>query len=527
MAEKYRIVTDDRGDLMEIDQDIALLLHSAAGAESGIHDQQVKQLRQSIVDYVQRSQSDPDIQATTVGLFGPWGSGKSTLLARVADKLQQHYGPNDGVRVVYFNAWRYSDATDLVPAFVYKLLRYGFAVNQSNSELIGRVIFALGSKYADTLGEWAKHFLGLNPIDVFRDLSELKEDVEKAKDPTAKIAEDYYCRVDQVRDMLQEIAANAKSTVIALIDEIDRCDPDEAFAMLKELRVFFSMRQMPLFMIIAANPDPIGLAIKHKYGLDSAGSDYEARRILEKFVDRYVDLSETVYLGQFVRDNLSRMQRQPSCVSLAAAVDLRVSTDLSDNVVFNSTQFDAITSRNPYYGNLRVLRKSMESAFAYGDLPWTRWHLDLASQLDTKFRSQLASTSIHVSDAVKAAYRALRENVPVEHFDERGKSRLQLSGTQEKTVFAFLRSRIWETMREVVKNVERVDSPDARYSGDIVRTFLEDRRKMDFIVNLGMVPFGKEHEVVSWRGGRFGEWVTDDMLEKVIGRRLGFLLASY
>ncbi|HUE13982.1 MAG TPA: P-loop NTPase fold protein [Planctomycetaceae bacterium] len=220
---------------MLLDQDLDLLLHSAAGAESGIHDAQVKQLRKAIVDYVDRSRADPNVQAITVGLFGAWGSGKSTLLARVADKLQQHYEDNDRVRLVYFNAWRYSDAKDLVPAFVYKVLRYGFAVDQSNSELIGRVLFALGSKYADTLGEWAKHFLGLNPIDVFRDLSELKEDVSKAKDPTAKIAEDYYCRVDQVREMLQNIAAKSKSTVIALIDEIDRCDPDEAFAMLKEL----------------------------------------------------------------------------------------------------------------------------------------------------------------------------------------------------------------------------------------------------------------------------------------------------
>jgi hypothetical protein len=45
------------------------------------------------------------------------------------------------------------------------------------------------------------------------------------------------------------------------------------------------MRNCPIVFVVCANPGPIGLAIKHRYGLQSDTGDYEARRILEKFVD--------------------------------------------------------------------------------------------------------------------------------------------------------------------------------------------------------------------------------------------------
>ena len=45
----------------------------------------------------------------------------------------------------------------------------------------------------------------------------------------------------------------------------------------------------------------IGLAIKHRYGLEYDGGDYEARRILEKFVDSYEDLSATASLRPLIQ----------------------------------------------------------------------------------------------------------------------------------------------------------------------------------------------------------------------------------
>jgi hypothetical protein len=60
------------------------------------------------------------------------------------------------------------------------------------------------------------------------------------------------------------------------------------------------MRNLPIAFVICANPEPIGLAIKHKYGLTTVSGDYEARRILEKFVDVYVDMSEPLMLDEFV-----------------------------------------------------------------------------------------------------------------------------------------------------------------------------------------------------------------------------------
>src|SRR6202034_3664917 len=107
---------------------------------------------------------------------------------------------------------------------------------------------------------------------------------------------------DELRKALGTVSGVSSShTVVVLIDELDRCDPDEAFNVIKQMRVLFGMRDLPIVFVFCANAEPIGLAIKHHYGLDSEGADYEARRILEKFVDSYEDLSTSEALGLVVQ----------------------------------------------------------------------------------------------------------------------------------------------------------------------------------------------------------------------------------
>ena len=505
------------------DPDLDILRESLPSTELDIHDDRIAQLHGEIAKFIGNVQKKANARAHTVGIFGPWGSGKTTLLAQLQQKLRTDPQTCDAT-LVYYNAWKYSNATDLVPAFVYKLLRYGFRVDPTNSQVIGGMLFALGSKYADSLGSWAKQFLGLNPVEVVKDLANLKEQVEKAQDPLGEIADEYYCRVNRVRDMLLNVASDFDGAVVAMIDEIDRCDPDEAFAMFKELRIFFSMRGLPLYIIIAANPDPIGLAIRHKYGLNTCASDYEARRILEKFVDQYVDLSETVYLGDFVRQILLKATIKPPTVSFAAAIDEHVRADLFDNVIYNSTQFDAITSRNPFYANLRVVQKTLAVAcLDDSQRPWTRWHLDLASQLDDGFRRKLAAVASHIRDATECAYRDVRR-LSIRRVNQGGQAALALPDeVPERTVFAYLRSRLWENMRAVIVNAGKFDSPDARRAQTIVGGFVEDYRLMDFIANMAMLRF---EDKISLGQGNIGDWLDEGHITDVVGQ-FGWLLANY
>ena len=246
----------------------------------------------------------------TLGIFGGWGTGKTTLLAMLAEKLEQQKNR----KVVYFNSWKYAGFMEIVPALIYKILQYGAeGANTDRDAAARRVILALGKKYSDQIGEWAQTKIGVNPVDLFKDLYNLPDTVQKAEAPVdpedmSQVVRAYYTQVDKAQDELRRALGTVvygtqpKNAVVVLIDELDRCDPDEAFNVIKQMRVLFGMRDLPVAFVIAANAEPIGLAIKHRYGLESDTSDYEARRILEKFVDSYEDLSATESLGPLIQE---------------------------------------------------------------------------------------------------------------------------------------------------------------------------------------------------------------------------------
>src|SRR5262249_15349431 len=156
-------------------------------------------------------------------------------------------------------------------------------------------------------------------------------------------------QVDKAQDALAEVLGElkpdeeAEEPIVVLIDELDRCDPDEAFNVIKQMRVLFSMRHIPVAFVVCANPEPIGLAIKHRYGLESDSGDYEARRILEKFVDAYEDLSEPLPLGELI-SNLWKdvsVEQRPWILEVDAA---NGESDYSHDTVLYASGYDTMTS---------------------------------------------------------------------------------------------------------------------------------------------------------------------------------------
>jgi hypothetical protein len=135
----------------------------------------------------------------------------------------------------------------------------------------------------------------------FKDASKAYAQVhEQSVIVSQKLLDAYYAQIDRAQDLLFKLFQDRQRITVVLIDELDRCDPDEAFEVIKQLRVFFAMRKLPIAFVVCANPEPIGLAIKHKYGLTTASGEYESRSILEKFVDVYFDMAEPAELGKTV-----------------------------------------------------------------------------------------------------------------------------------------------------------------------------------------------------------------------------------
>jgi KAP family P-loop domain len=431
-------------------------------------------------------------QPYTLGLFGGWGTGKTTVLAMLAEELER----DENCNVVYFNAWKYAGFTEIVPALIYKILQYGVSGTSAERETAaGRVLLALGKKYSDQVGDWAATKIGVNPVDLFKDIYAAPEDVERnAGRVMPDVIRAYYTQVDRAQDELRAAlgavtpGVRSAHNVVVLIDELDRCDPDEAFNVIKQMRVLFGMRDLPVIFVICANADPIGLAIKHRYGLESESGDYEARRILEKFVDSYEDLSSSEALGPLVRA-LWQTAQLPWLVRFDEA---NVKPDFEDQTVLNATAFDALTTSVPLFANLRLLHKSLEYVMEHGETNrhflWTKWFLEIANQIDPRFRREIRILTQPIQRAADAAYRSLG-GVAYQVKRIQGGPQITYDTDKGNTLFAIFRSFFWEHANEELKNLRESTDPEDVERLRALKVLLSEPLRVDAVVLLSLLPF--------------------------------------
>ena len=275
---------------------------------------------------------------------------------------------------------------------------------------------------------------------------------------------------------------------MVLIDELDRCDPDEAFTVIKQMRVLFAMRDLPVAFVVCANPEPIGLAIKHRYGLESEAGDYEARRILEKFVDSYQDLSATEPLGGLVHA-MWKEQRLPWIIEIDEA---NVKPSFEENVVMNATAFDALTTSVPLFANIRVLQKSFEyvrdTVRINREFLWTHWFLEMANQIDPRFRREIRTLAGPIEQIISAAYHSLHAVMyRAEQAGRRGC--IEYETDKGRTLFSIFRSFFWEHAREELEQLQDSKDPEDKGRSRALATLLSEPLKVDVIVLLSLLPF--------------------------------------
>lgn len=512
---------------MKLDGDFAWLLsHIPPRGSPNIHEERVQKVEELIADCITR-RSLP----YTLGLFGTWGCGKTTFLSLLAKRLSESPAWRERCNVIYFNAWKYAGFLEIVPSLIYKVLKYGAAPTEEAERVTAKIMLSLGKEYSDKVGQWVEKHLGLDPVKLFK---EIQAALREAAIPVPQeVLHSYYTQVDQAQDLLRKVFQDNHKATVVLIDELDRCDPDEAFAVIKQLRVFFAMREVPLLFLICANPEPIGLAIKHRYGLDSPTSDYEAKRILEKFVDTYVDMSEPLLLGPYIKALWRGQRRDPAGTSLIAALDEQYpQANYHADTVKNATPFQAMKTDNPIYANLRLLRKSLEyvcsHSFPNKHLLWTAWHLEMAEQMDEGMRRSIAAVSSEIRDITRRAYEELFA-IHYRWITNPGKPpRILLETDKGKTLFGAFRSLYWEFAKQRVDELESEQGSQAAEMKRILSGWLTDYRRMDFVVLMSLLPFGNAADRIRHSGHGHGDFrafafgLTDDFINQY-----GWLLANY
>ena len=234
-----------------------------------------------------------------MAIDAPWGAGKTTFL-----KMWSQHLRNQGFPVVEFNAWETDHADDPFVALA--------------SEITDALrVFADGSlqKRIKEMAEAAKH-VALRAIPgVIRLVTAGVLDVQPLmeKEAGSLLASYAERRLDQYKEdkksletfrqklctMANDLHRSRDHPLVILIDELDRCRPPYAIALLEIAKHLFGTDHV--IFVLAVNRSQLAHSVRALYG-----SDFDATGYLRRFFDFDLTLPEPDRT-KFIQDVLQRV----------------------------------------------------------------------------------------------------------------------------------------------------------------------------------------------------------------------------
>jgi len=222
-------------------------------------------------------------------LDGAWGTGKTSILIEVDRRLRgPQYAPL--FTPVWFEAWRYDAEGALLPALMQRL-RQEMSKVKENDDLwqeITRVSLLLSMRLLPTAAE----LIGLSPL----------AKILKAADPEKLVGElADHSATDTLGKLCRQLGGGGDDPrkVVVLIDDLDRCAPHHAMALLDAIHGLVTAAtrpmdldageagladrektgELPLLFVVALDRTTLVHAVSHKFrGIHG----YDGNRYLEK-----------------------------------------------------------------------------------------------------------------------------------------------------------------------------------------------------------------------------------------------------
>jgi len=227
----------------------------------------------------------------TVGVFGEWGTGKTSLLRLIESQLSED--PLN-TRTIWFNAWRYErEVHPLLPLI--QLIIHSLD-NGSGKEFLGAASLGIIEGLRSALRcIVASTKLSLAPLGVGVELSgeHAREELERQQKNMAEIAQPY---TGAFRE-LDAIELPAGKRIVVLIDDLDRCMPQNALSVLESVKL--AMSRPGFVFVVAVSPRILHDYLRHKYSAEYGVVTFTGAEYLEKIVQ----------LPFYIPDNSGRMKR--------------------------------------------------------------------------------------------------------------------------------------------------------------------------------------------------------------------------
>ncbi len=213
----------------------------------------------------------------TIGVFGEWGTGKTSLMRLV----QSHLADEPNVVTVWFNAWRYEKEEHPIVPLVGTIVRelethkaFSQKFADSTRKLV-RALRAVAYGFSATSRVRIPGFAEVEASFVAKDM--IDRDDKLTPDPLLDRSL-YYGAFNS----LESLRLEQELRVVVLIDDLDRCFPDQAIRLLESIKLVLSQRGF-IFVLGVARQVIEGY-LQHKYTADFGIRDFKGQLYLDKLV---------------------------------------------------------------------------------------------------------------------------------------------------------------------------------------------------------------------------------------------------
>lgn len=260
-----------------------------------------------------------------IGLYATWGSGKTSLLNLIHSELNQTACQE--ILPIYFGAWDHENPHGLVPSL---MLQIRERIQKDDQAKISWLNVAGASALITT--DTLLKILTQNTINI----EAIKKSLTTMEDhATVKSSAELDAHLLLQRNLATALETTKKAGIkrlVLLIDDLDRCHPDNIFQFIDNLRRLLSImdklssdeKYCEIVGLLAVDEDIINMAIRQKYpGLRSEPSEYlykllslnlrlpppsqeDIKKLLKIRMDHYgTNLNGAISNWSFLRDQIA------------------------------------------------------------------------------------------------------------------------------------------------------------------------------------------------------------------------------
>lgn len=238
--------------------------------------------------------TDTTLLPITIGVFGDWGSGKSSIMKMLQRRLEDR----DDVASIFFNGWQFEGYDDAKSALLQSILleldryrRFTPELKRKAASLIKRVnwlrVANIGYQtvVAPALAAQVSAMMGNPAVAAPATSANLEdildvEEIEKLdfsellnKNPASQ----GMISARQLRNEFAELIAETKlSSIVILIDDLDRCEPERLVETLEAIKLFLTVDHVAF--VIGADERIVRHAIAKRYETASVQRQQEGEQ---------------------------------------------------------------------------------------------------------------------------------------------------------------------------------------------------------------------------------------------------------